>query len=301
LDEEESLVRYRVLLFCVLLVAVALMAFGCTFSWIPDFDDDEEDEVNTVAYAFMDALRNQNRTAMEGLLAAYVTSINDVDWINVQEGSLARTTFASTWTGLLGHSDLDVGALQFVQGPSTAVYGESAVSIGKIRLTLNHPASWFNDWRLGITDTYPVEDIYPVRLELDETGFSWKITSFTLYQGERQTEFLNAWATFAQGFDNENADTMLSVCANPFYWTGEPMFADVGTHDEWREMLPEFFAIVITDLMSLAEMTPIQLDSRYGAFRIRIDTGSRLIDAEATMIYDGYEWLLSGLHFVSGQ
>jgi hypothetical protein len=93
----------------------------------------------------MTALRTQNRASMEALLATYVTSINDVDWIKVQEGSLVRTTFASTWTGLLSHSDLDVGALQFVQGPSAAVYGESAVSIGKIRLTLNHPASWFND------------------------------------------------------------------------------------------------------------------------------------------------------------
>jgi hypothetical protein len=96
---------------------------------------------------------------------------------------------------------------------------------------------------------------------------------------------------------------MLSVCANPFYWTGEPMFADVGTRDEWREFLHEFFADVTTAAMSLTEMIPIQLDSSYGSFRIRIQTPSGSFDAEATMMYDydGYEWLLSGLHFVSGQ
>lgn len=291
--------RYRVLLLSVLLIAVALAAFGCTIEWIPDPGDDEEYEVDTVVYAFMNALRTQNSAAMEGLLTPFVASHSDVEWIKVQEGvRLPRATFASTWTGLLDHSDLDVGALQFVQGPSTTVYGLSAISTGRIRLTLNHPAPSFNDWRLDITDTYPVDDIYPVRLELDLTSLSWKVRYFRLYQGERQTAFLNAFATFAQGFYYEDADTMLSVCANPFYWTGEPVFAGVGTHDEWREFLPEFFADVTTALMSLTEMTPIELDSSDGSFLIRIQTPSGSFDAEATMRYVGHRWLLSRLDFV---
>ena len=91
---------------------------------------------------------------------------------------------------------------------------------------------------------------------------------------------------------------MLSVCANPFYWTGEPAFAGVETHDEWREFLPEFFAHVTTALMSLTEMTPIELDSSDGSFLIRIQTLSGSFDAEATMRYVGHRWLLSRLDFV---
>ena len=246
---------------------------------------------------------DQDPFAMEGLLTSSVASNNGVDWIGVPYGYWTSSSwlFADTWARLLHHNEIGVRALQFVQGPWTSVHGSHATSTARIRLTLDHPASWFNDWRvrLIVEDTYPVEDIYPVRLELDRVGLDWRISYFELYQGERQTAFVNAWTTFAQGFYDENADTMLSVCANPFYWTGIPEFTDVGTRDEWLELLPEFFAVATTDLMSLTRVTPIQLSSGAGAFRIEIHTGSKLFHAEATMRHDGGKWLLSGVHFAS--
>lgn len=289
--------RGRTLLLCSMLVAVALMAFGCSVNVIPNPDGGEKGEVNTVVRAFMDALEDQNGFAMKGLLASYVTSENHVDWVGVQEGLLLKEAFASTWTRLLPDREIGVHTLQFVHGPSTTIAGGRATSTGSILLTLDHPADWFNDWRLEIVDTYPVEDIHSVRLDLEKVGFSWKVTSFTLYEGERQRAFREAWETFSEGFYNEDADTMLSVCMNPFYWTGVPEFEDVGTHDEWHEMLEELFDETSTNRMNLIGVTPIQLDSRDGAFRILIGTGDV---AEVTMRYrDGEGWRLGGVHFAS--
>lgn len=294
--------RGRTLLLCSMLVAVALMAFGCSVNVIPNPDGGEKGEVNTVVRAFMDALEDQNGFAMKGLLASYVTSENHVDWVGVQEGLLLKEAFASTWTRLLPDREIGVRALQFVHGPSTTIAGGRATSTGSILLTLDHPADWFNDWRLEIVDTYPVEDIHSVRLDLEKVGFSWKVTSFTLYEGERQRAFREAWATFAEGFHYENVDTMLSVCANPFYWTGVPGYEDVfdliGTHYEWRDMLPEFFEFENPKLMSLAEAIPIELGSTRDAFRIRVQTGTgESFWAEASMVNIDGKWLLSDIRF----
>ncbi len=307
---EVDLVKRRAFLLGVVLIVMSVLASGCVGGLIPIIGDPEADEVNAVVNAFMTALKTQNAESMEGLLASTVTSVNEIGWLDISEGPLAKADFVNDWTSLrrsdhppvMGPPSPDaaygVTDLQLVQGPSTVVTGSTATSTGTILFTLNHPEHWYYDslLKLDVEPVYLVEDIYPVELHLEKIGSDWKITSFTIQIGERQSAIGEAWETFATGFGLGDADVVLSACTNPFCWPLEGGLNTLSTHYEWREYLSDGFSRNGPITIDMLYIAPIELNAWSGGFRGVMDDGDGQLIVEIMAVRNGDQWLLSTMN-----
>lgn len=311
--------RRRSLLLGVLLVAIVVVASGCSGSILaPIIRNPEADAVDAVVDAFVVAMRNQDDEQMEELLGWSVSSDHDMGWLGVQTGTLTRRDFASGWTSLWIGEGIDVGVaagvvpkfsvtdLRFTQGPSITVTGSAARATGKILWTLDYPDNWYYDMRLDIEPIGLIEDIYSVEFGLQKSGSNWLITSFKMEIGERQSAISDVWETFAEGFADQDAGKVLSSCRRPFRWTGvrTSEWIPLGTHYEWRECLDDLFAVDsdIDTGMDLTYVVVMNLDAWSGAIRGCLTVGSGIDEAkylaEITFSRHGDTWLMDGIHLI---
>lgn len=303
----------RALLLGVLLVAMAVIASGCAGSIVtPIVENPDVDAVRAVVDAFVVALKNQNSAQMQGLLASNVTSTHDIGWLGIRTGTVTKGDFASDWTNLWIGDGIDLGVAVgvvpkfsvvdalFTQGPTIAVTGSSAKATGKLLLTLSHPDSWFFDVRLDIERICTVEDIYPVELQLQKFGSSWRVTGFTVDMGERQSAMQGAWDTFVDGFAEGNTAKLLSVCQEPFYWTGhgQDNLIPYGTHYEWTPAFDTLFEQSAPVEIGFDTAVPMTLDAWSGALRGYFTFGNEYL-TEITFGWHGDRWLLESIHVIS--